>query len=108
VRTLPVTGREHMVERDTSHDAAQSASGFTATQRAIVESVLATAWPQGLTDDEGGELLGWDRLKWGRRRNELCMQSKVVDSGERRPTPGGRSAIVWRLNGAPGSTDGEE
>lgn len=81
---------------DTERAAAASVADVTGDLRLRVLGLLRDH-PDGLTDDEGGRLMGADRLRFGRRRHELVERGVVVDSGERRATPGGRSAIVWRL-----------
>lgn len=95
---LDEAGRKHeLMPADTEVD---SANAMRARARSQRERVLATlrAHPDGLTDDEGAELLGWDRdrLKFGKRRQELRMVQLVEDSGQRRDTPAGHPAIVWR------------
>ncbi len=54
------------------------------------------AAPVGLTDEEGSDLTGIRMSGYGPRRLELVRAGKLVDSGERRPTKSGLSAIVWR------------
>jgi hypothetical protein len=88
-------GRAHETARDTEAAAARSIAPHTEKLRERVLLLLSET-PGGLTDDEGGELLNGDRLLFGRRRQELCLQGLVVDSGMRRSTPAGRTAIVRR------------
>lgn len=87
-------GKAHRDDPDTSHDAAASVTPITGRLRAEVLALLRQH-PEGLTDDEGGALMRSDRLRFGRRRNELCDRGLVVDSGVRRLTPAGRNAVVW-------------
>lgn len=94
-------GQVHRGARDTEILAAGS---MRQTKHVLRERVLGVlqSHPAGLTDDEGAELLeAWfkapaDRLTFGRRRQELVRDGLVLDSGYRRTTPHGRSAIVWR------------
>ena len=87
-------GKAHHDGHDTEHAAADSVAHITGRLRSEVLHLLR-AHPGGLTDDEGGRLLGGDRLRFGRRRNELCDLGLVCDSGCRRLTPQGRKAVVW-------------
>jgi hypothetical protein len=89
--------KAHLPGHDTEHAAAASIAGQAQTLRHQVLGVLR-AHPAGLTDDEGATIIGGDRLRWGRRRNELCDAGFVVATDERRKTPAGRKAIVWRAS----------
>lgn len=88
-------GGAHRYGHDTEKHAARTADAARIRDRVLE---LLRAHPEGLTDDEGGRLLGegCDRLTFGRRRNELQRAGLVVKTKERRETPHGRSAIVWR------------
>lgn len=92
---LPDTGRVHREPTDTEAAAAQSINAKPLRDRALA---ILREHPAGLTDDEGAALLehGADRLKFGRRRQELRIAGLVTDSGRRRPGRSGRLAIVWR------------
>lgn len=96
--TQEAPGRVHRNGHDTEHEAADSVKGVTARLKSQVLDLLGQH-PDGLTDDEGGALMGGDRLTFGRRRNELVGENKVGDSGERRPSPNWphRKVIVWKL-----------
>lgn len=91
----PAPGRVHRAGPDTEREAAGSVAPVTGALRRRVLDLLTDAGALGLTDDEGGRLLGGDRLTFGRRRNELARVGLVVDSGRRRRNPNGRSAVVW-------------
>jgi hypothetical protein len=98
--TEPAPGEAHNDGHDTEWEAADAVTPLTGKLRQEVLTVLA-ANPDGLTDDEGGHQLRTkipdaDRLTFGRRRYELVKDGLVRDSGERRPTPRGKRAIVWR------------
>lgn len=92
---LDSNGRAHRYGHGTERQAAASMREHTPRLREKVLGILR-AHPAGLTDDEGGRLMGGDRLDFGRRRNELQRLGLVISTGTRRPTPHGRSAIVWR------------
>lgn len=89
-------GKFHGGGHDTEVAAAFGVHDLTG-QRAEVLEILRQN-PNGLTDDEGAEKMGagMDRLKFGRRRNELVDLELAAKTDERRPTPRGKSAIVWR------------
>lgn len=92
-------GQAHRFGHDTEKAAARTVDA--PRLRDAVMQLLRSA-PRGLTDDEGADLMrrngyeGADRLTFGRRRNELQKQGLVVKTSERRPTPHGKSAIVWK------------
>jgi hypothetical protein len=90
-------GRTHHNPTDTELEAAESVTNVTGGLR-VQALALLRATPHGLTDDEGGALMGADRLTFGRRRNELVIEGLVYDSGLRRLTPHNRRAIVWKAN----------
>jgi len=91
----PSPGQMHLFGHDTEWAAAISVTAITGRLRLKVLALLREH-PAGLTDDEGAALLGGDRLTFGRRRQELAKARLVYDSGERRRTPTGRRAIVWK------------
>lgn len=103
----PRPGRFHHDGRDTERAAAESVRETTGKLRRWALDLLRLAGDSGLTDDEGGALMQGDRLKFGRRRNELVEAGLVVDSGRRRSTPGGRSAAVWTATPTPEGTPDE-
>jgi hypothetical protein len=53
--------------------------------------------PWGLTDFELADLMERAQTSAGKRRCELRDLGLVEDSGLRRRTPSGATAIVWRL-----------
>lgn len=89
-------GSYHVNGRDTEVAAALAITPLTGHHRQRVLHLLRT-YAGGLTDDEGGQHMGGDRLTFGRRRSELTKAGLVKDSGQRRPTKYGRPAIVWVL-----------
>lgn len=92
---IPDRGAMHQVPTVTEAATALAMSAHAPRLRVRVLAILREN-PAGLTDDEGAVILGGDRLDFGRRRNELVRAGQVRDSGYRRPTPRGHSAIVWR------------
>lgn len=90
----PRLGGYHQNGPDTERLAAESIKERSGRLRQQALALL-DQHPDGLTDDEGGALMGGDRLDFGRRRNELCTAGLVIDSGRRRPSHRGRPAAVW-------------
>lgn len=93
----------HRDGHDTEQAARDSIAGAAKTIRGQVLRLIVAAGPDGLTDDEGGQLFRSkyphaDRLTFGRRRHELTVAGLVKKSGQRRKTPRGRNAIVWVVN----------
>lgn len=98
---LDDAGQVHRDPHDTETFGAESMRGKANTLRLAVLALLREAG-DGLTDDEGGQLLRKryphaDRLTFGRRRQELYRVGLVRDTGRRRQTPAGRWAIVWTV-----------
>jgi hypothetical protein len=81
----------------TSHEAAASMIDAAGVQRAKVMEVIALAGSQGATDAEVELETGFRAQSVSPRRGELVTLGVIVDSGQRRRTPSGRSAIVWIL-----------
>lgn len=80
---------------DTSVKAAWTASIKANKGRRIALQALVES-EDGLTDAELHAVTGWQLNSIGKRRTELRDMGLVVDSGRRRTTPSGSSAIVWR------------
>jgi hypothetical protein len=80
---------------DTSVQAAWAASLKSGTARRIALQALVDS-EDGLTDFELADITGYQQNSIGKRRTELRDMGIVVDSGKRRKTPSGSSAIVWR------------
>jgi hypothetical protein len=84
---------------DTSRKAAARAiSRGSEDRRAALQS--HRDHPAGLTDFELGDLIGRQQTSAGKRRGELRDLSLVRDSGARRASPSGSSAIVWQITEA--------
>lgn len=64
------------------------------TRRAQVLLIFA-ANPDGLTDEQATERLGWDYSPYGPRRRELIRDGYLADSGTTRRSSYGMAQIVW-------------
>lgn len=79
----------------TSLDAARKIQPCATIQRAKVLQAIQRAGIWGATDYELEKALGLIHQSCSARRRELVLLSRIVDSGERRVTRNGRTAIVW-------------
>ena len=90
--------RARTADPDTSHAAAAQQ---TPERRAKGHHlVLAALHAQPLTDFELAERTGWQQTSIGKRRGELVSAGLVERTEDRRPTPSGATAIVWRITPA--------
>jgi hypothetical protein len=80
---------------DTSSDAADSIEPIAPLLRERVLNIIKTAGPMGLTCDECEAVLGMRHQTVSARVTELRNETRIVDSGQRRPTRSGRKATVW-------------
>ena len=80
---------------DTSHEAAEDAAVSANKGREIALATLRRH-PAGLTDHELAAITGWQLNSMNKRRGELRDRGFVYDTGTRRRTPSGSSAIVWK------------
>ncbi len=85
----------HTHDPDTSHDAAAKAQGLAARHKAIIHWTLFHWGP--LSSNEIANHCELDYLQVARRMKDLKRDGKVVDTGVRRTSPGGRKAAVWRV-----------
>ena len=85
----------HTTDPDTSHHAARQAIGLATRHKRAIWSVLLFWGP--LTSNEIASHCELDYLQVARRINDLKTDHKVVDTGQRRASPGGRKACVWGL-----------
>lgn len=85
----------HTHDPDTSRWAAETARGLTYRHKLVVETILGLYGP--LTSAEISDRCKLDYWQVARRISDLKRDGKVLDSSERRRSPGGRSACVWRL-----------
>ena len=91
----------------TSRDAAAKAQRTSPTMRGRVLCFLIGQGQSGATDEEGGAALCMKPQSYTPRRRELVKRGLVRDSGERRATESGRSAVVWVVSNA-GNTGNKE
>lgn len=91
----PIRPVARRTDPDTSHYAARSMVGEAAAQRLRVLDALRRR-PAGMTCADVDLFIGWRETTASRRMPELLKLGLVIDSGLRRDTPSGRSAIVWR------------
>lgn len=80
---------------DTSSEAAHMISEYANTLRAKVLLYLR-AHPEGLTDEQMQNDIPMPPSTQRPRRCELVDHGLVIDSGTRRKTASGRSAVVWK------------
>ena len=76
------------------------------TQKTIVAQALLENGP--MTADEVAAKTDLDKIQVMRRMTELRDAGKVVDSGERKPTPANRASAVWRAIRAGSRAEGLE
>jgi len=80
---------------ETSQIAAEAMKPHAETLRRKVLDLLRSVWPDGLTDEEIQDRLNMSGDTQRPRRWELVAVREVLDSGQRRRTRSGHSAIVW-------------
>lgn len=81
----------------TSHQAAAAVAPRAGTTRARALVALAAAGHRGLTDFELAARTGLGQTSVGVRRKELRDAGLVTATDERRPSPSGTPALVWRI-----------
>lgn len=98
----PSTGRVslHARPRDTEVAAAALVSPRAGTQRQTVLNAIAAAGETGLTDGEIAAVTDLYLYSAAPRRCELLNGGWLEDSGIRRGTGRGGTAIAWRLSEA--------
>ncbi len=86
----------HHSDPDTSHDAARAAQGLVEQRKAAIAAMLLFYGP--LTSAEiAGHCDDLDYHEVARRISDLKRDGKVIDTGTRRASPGGRKAAVWQI-----------
>ena len=85
----------HANDPETSHEAASSMPTVAEQHKCVIWSVLL--FFDDLTSQEIANRCNLDYWQVARRISDLKRDGKVVDSGARRASPGGRTACVWRL-----------
>lgn len=96
--SINAEGARHRNASDTERAAAWAVLPRSGSQRMKVLAAFAENWSTGLTDVEVASVTGMHFQSSQPRRHELMKGGWVVDSGERRPTGKGGTAIVWRLS----------
>lgn len=96
IKTQPVAPARAS-DPDTSQQAASGNREIRGAQRTKVFQYLESVGQTGATDYEIGADVGILRTSAGKRRKELCDLGYVEDSGTRRYTDSGSTAIVWRI-----------
>lgn len=81
-------------KRGTSSDAAAAAAGKAPYWR---QRCLEALRVRSMTGDEIAAFLGVDVLTIRPRLTECLNLGQIETTGERRPTPRGRTADVWRV-----------
>lgn len=95
VAAIPLRALSRRGGPPTSRRAAASIEHVAGTRRQVVYDLIVAAGADGLTDDEGESHLEWKSQQWTPRRHELLRLGLIRDSGRRRRTSSGRTAIVW-------------
>ncbi len=80
----------------TSREAADRVPEFRAAHDALIFAALADN-PLGLTAHEVSAVTRLEPVQVSRRIKGLTLTAGVVDTGRRRLTPTGRSAVVWAV-----------
>jgi hypothetical protein len=91
----PYGGFPPHVDQSTSISAAAEIAPHAAKLRLAVYQQIICCGQFGATDDEIEVALKLRHQTVSARRRELVLLSQVTDSGRRRKTRSGRSAIVW-------------
>jgi hypothetical protein len=84
-----------LTDPSTSHEAAAGATSRAQTHRDLALATIR-AHAGGLTDFELADLTGIQQTSIGVRRHELVKAGLVFRTVNRRPSPSGSAAIVWR------------
>lgn len=80
---------------DTSKSAAEAIEPKVGTLRRKVLDRIRLTGSYGVTDEQGWHALNMDQNTYRPRRIELWRAGLVKDSGKRRRTTKGRTAVVW-------------
>jgi len=81
---------------DTSQASAAAAETIATAHKSKIYAVLKSIGP--LTGHQIAPHAGIDAHRVMKRTADLAREGVIEDSGERRPTPSGRYAIVWRIS----------
>lgn len=88
---------QHPAVRVNDPDTCQEPSEFRMSKGRLLALAAHVSHPDGLTDFELAEHTGKAQTSIGKRRGELAHAGLIVATTERRPSPSGSPAIVWRL-----------
>lgn len=97
LRPDPYGGRAPSVNTDTSRDAAASIQAVLGPLQLRVLRYIASCGKTGTTCDAAEAALSMRHQTCSARIRELALKDRIVDSGERRRTRSGRTAIVYVL-----------
>ena len=78
-------------------DTCQEPSEFRMSKGRLLALAVHVQHPDGLTDFELAEHTGKAQTSIGKRRGELAHAGLIIATTDRRPSPSGAPAIVWRL-----------
>ncbi len=87
-------GAGHAIQ-NTSLEAHEAIKPSAATMRDRIHALIVARGWVGATDEEVVRELGMALQTVNPRRGELVKAGRVINSGRRRVTLSGRSAIVW-------------
>jgi hypothetical protein len=93
---LPLFTPPHS-DLETSLESARSIEQHVARLERRVLDAIADAGERGLCDHEIEGITGLMHTTASARRRGLVIKGLVVETGERRTTPSGRSAKAWRV-----------
>jgi hypothetical protein len=98
----------HVKGSDTSRAAADSVALDAKHLRAVVFNHILGSGEVGMTCDQVEQIMNGRHQTISARIKELRNEGRIVDSGQRRPTRSGRSAIVYlaTCNATPEMLDG--
>ena len=88
---------QHPSVRVNDPDTCQEPSEFRMSKGRLLALAAHVSHPDGLTDFELADRTGKAQTSIGKRRGELAHAGLIVATTERRPSPSGSPAIVWRL-----------
>ena len=85
----------HRHDPDTAVQAAHAAKHIAEQHKDIIATILL--FHGSLTSQEISDRCELDYWQVARRISDLKRDGKVVDTGQRRASPGGRQACVWAV-----------
>ncbi len=88
---------QHPAVRVNDPDTCREPSEFRMSKGRLAALAGHVQRPDGLTDFELADLIGSQQTSAGKRRGELAHAGLIIATTDRRPSPSGAPAIVWRL-----------